>query len=97
MFFLKGTQGPHKVSPSDTVSGEYFDFFPCFALMSNLFEDCSASCCSGSALGSGSRGGSILGLLLLRHPVVGSSKYVIYYFFQMMFGATQIFHLFVVI
>jgi len=46
--FLDGTLGPHKVSPSDTAFGEYFDFFPCFALMSNLFEDCSASCCSGS-------------------------------------------------
>ena len=32
----------------DTVFGEYFDFFPCFALMSSLFEDCSAQCGSGS-------------------------------------------------
>ena len=45
----QGNIGPRKVSPSDTVSGEYFDFFPCFALMSNLFEDCYASCCLGSS------------------------------------------------
>ena len=45
--------------------------FHVFALMSNLFEGCSAPCCSGSASGSGSLGGSILGLLLLCHLVVG--------------------------
>jgi len=34
--FLKGTQGPHKVSPSDTISGECFNFIPCFALLSSF-------------------------------------------------------------
>jgi len=36
------------------ITGEYFDFVPCFALVSNLFKDCSAPCCLGSATGSGS-------------------------------------------
>jgi hypothetical protein len=51
--FLQGTYGPHKVSPSDTIPGECFDFIPCFALESYLFQDCSAPCYSGPATGSG--------------------------------------------
>ena len=69
--FLKGTYGPHKVSPSDTITGEYFDFIPCFALVSNLFKDCSAPCCSGSATEIWFPEDSTLRLLLLCHLVVG--------------------------